>query len=159
MVERTASFGLSSEDEQTRQQNLETVEYYMTLVGPDRGKKRMPLFTEDAAFELTFTADCVPFRTTATPWHTVRDPENFPDWTLYNAHVYQTQNPNMFFVECDGRGHMLLAGDTQQELIYENHYILSFEMENGKIKSLREFMNPCCLMKARGIPIPEVRLT
>lgn len=158
MADTPQGFSLSEEDERARRQNLNTVEYYMTLSGPDRGKKRTPLFAENAVFELTFMPDCVPFRTTAVPWHTIRDPENFPDWQLFNAEIYQTQNPKMFFVECDGRGHMTVDGEPDQDRIYENHYILSFEMEDGKIKCLRELMNPCCLMKARGIPIPEVRL-
>lgn len=158
MSEMSAGFSLSPEDEELRQKNLKTVEYYMTLRGPERRAKRAPLFAENAGFELTFTANCVPFGKTAMEWNTVGDSEMFPDWGFYNAQIYQTQNPSMFFVECDGRGKMILRDEPESDRIYENHYIISFEMEDGRIKRLREIHNPCCIMRARGIPIPEVPL-
>jgi hypothetical protein len=156
--EITTGFSLSREDEQLRRENLKTVEYYMTLRGPERRNKRAPLFAENADFELTFTAACVPFGKAAMEWNTVGDFEMFPDWGFYHIEIYQTQNPNMFFVECDGRGKMILKNEPKSDRTYENHYIISFEMEHGKIKRLREIHNPCCLMRALGIPIPAVPL-
>jgi phenazine biosynthesis protein len=158
MADTPTTFSLSQEAERLRQKNLRTVEYYMTLRGPKRRDKRAPLFAEDAGFELTFTAACVPFEKSAMDWNTVGDREMFPDWGFHDSRIYQTQDPNMFFVECDGRGRMILEDDPDPERTYENHYIISFEMEEGKIKRLREIHNPCCLMKALGIPIPAVPL-
>jgi len=156
MSDNTNSFYLNQRQEELRKKNLKTVEYYMTLRGMERREKRAPLFAENAAFELTFTAECVPDSRTAMEWNNVGDSEDFPDWGFYNAEIYQTQNPDMLFVECDGRGKLIIKGDADKNRVYENHYIISFEMEDGKIKRLREIHNPCCLMKALGIPIPKV---
>ncbi|MFL4273089.1 phenazine biosynthesis protein PhzA, partial [Pseudomonas aeruginosa] len=39
----------------------------------------------------------------------------------------------------------------------ENHYIHSFELENGRIKRNREFMNPMQKLRALGIPVPQIK--
>ena len=150
-----SGYAWSDQNEGLRRKNLETIEYYMTLRGPERRDKRRPLFTEDAGFELTFTADCVPFGKSFKEWNDVGEQEKFPDWGFYNYEIYQTQNPNRIFVECDGRGKMIIDHDTGEESIYENHYIISFDMEDGKIKKIREIHNPCCLMKALSMSIPK----
>jgi phenazine biosynthesis protein len=155
-MNESGSFALTAEDEELRRKNLKTVEYYMTLRGPERRAKRAPLFADGAGFELTFTAACTPAAKPAMDWNTVGSFEMFPDWGFYDSVIYQTQDPSMFFVECDGRGRMILPDDPETLRIYENHYIISFEMQDGLIKRLREIHNPCCLMKALGVPLPVV---
>ncbi|HCF7067650.1 TPA: phenazine biosynthesis protein PhzA, partial [Pseudomonas aeruginosa] len=39
----------------------------------------------------------------------------------------------------------------------ENHYIHSFELENGRIKCNREFMNPMQKLRALGIAVPQIK--
>ncbi|MCS8378178.1 phenazine biosynthesis protein PhzA, partial [Pseudomonas aeruginosa] len=39
----------------------------------------------------------------------------------------------------------------------ENHYIHSFELENGRIKRNREFMNPIQKLRALGIAVPQIQ--
>ncbi len=56
----------------------------------------------------------------------------FPDWEWHNVRIFETEDPNHFWVECDGRGKALVPGYPQGYC--ENHYIHSFELENGRIK-------------------------
>ncbi len=63
----------------------------------------------------------------------------FPDWEWYNINIFGTDDPNHFWVECDGHGKILFPG--YPEGYYENHFLHSFELEDGKIKRNREFMN------------------
>lgn len=78
----------------------------------------------------------------------------FPDWRWKNIEIYDTQNPNMFWVECDGEGQILFPG--YPEGYYTNHFIHSFLMENGKIKQNREFMNPFQQLRALDIEVPKI---
>ncbi|MGV8308253.1 PhzA/PhzB family protein, partial [Pseudomonas aeruginosa] len=63
----------------------------------------------------------------------------FPDWEWHNVRIFETEDPNHYWVECDGRGKVLFPG--YPEGYYENHFLHSFELEDGKIKRNREFMN------------------
>ncbi|WP_422766237.1 PhzA/PhzB family protein [Pseudomonas aeruginosa] len=45
----------------------------------------------------------------------------------------------------------------QQPEYCENHYIHSFELENGRIKRNREFMNPMQKLRALGIAVPQIK--
>ncbi len=44
-----------------------------------------------------------------------------------------------------------------EEFDCENHYIHSFELENGRIKRNREFMNPIQKLRALGIAVPQIK--
>ncbi|MFP6517723.1 PhzA/PhzB family protein, partial [Pseudomonas aeruginosa] len=68
---------------------------------------------------------------------------------------FETEDPNHFWVECDGRGKALVPG--YPEGYCENHYIHSFELENGRIKRNREFMNPMQKLRALGIAVPQIK--
>ncbi|CAD5199071.1 hypothetical protein, partial [Pseudomonas sp. FEN] len=52
----------------------------------------------------------------------------------------RNRRPNHFWVESDGRGSVNMPGYPKGYC--ENHYIHSFELEDGRIKRNREFMNP-----------------
>ncbi|MCH0840547.1 phenazine biosynthesis protein, partial [Pseudomonas aeruginosa] len=71
--------------------------------------------------------------------HAVWSLKCFPDWEWYNIKVFETDDPNHFWVECDGHGKILFPG--YPEGYYENHFLHSFELDDGKIKRNREFMN------------------
>ena len=79
----------------------------------------------------------------------------FPDWEWHNVRIFETEDPNHFWVECDGRGKALVPGYPQGYC--ENHYIHSFELENGRIKRNREFMNPIQKLRALGIAVPQIK--
>ncbi len=51
----------------------------------------------------------------------------FPDWEWYNIKVFETDDPNHFWVECDGHGKILFPG--YPEGYYENHFLHSFELD------------------------------
>jgi phenazine biosynthesis protein len=79
----------------------------------------------------------------------------FPDWQWTNIQIFETHDPDRWWVECDGEGQILFPGYPPGR--YENHFIHSFLMSQGKIKEQREFMNPYRQMVALGIPIPQIR--
>ena len=58
-------------------------------------------------------------------------------------------------MECDGRGKVLIPGYPQGYC--ENHYLHSFELDNGRIKRNREFMNPVHKLHALGISVPQIK--
>ncbi len=80
--------------------------------------------------------------------HAVWSLKCFPDWEWYNINIFGTDDPNHFWVECDGHGKILFPG--YPEGYYENHFLHSFELEDGKIKRNREFMNVFQQLRARN---------
>jgi len=140
-----------------RQQHRLIVEDYMSRKGLGR-LTRYLLFTEDGSGGL-WTADTlepiVSRGRAALKAHGEWSLKYFPDWEWYNIEIFETQDPNRFWVECDGRGKILFPG--YPEGYYQNHFIHSFLMENGKIKQNREFMNPYQQMRALGIPVPVIK--
>ncbi|MET9510140.1 PhzA/PhzB family protein [Streptomyces flavidovirens] len=78
----------------------------------------------------------------------------FPDWEWKNVEIFETQDPNRFWVECDGEGQILYPDYPPG--YYKNHFIHSFLLEDGKIKQNREFMNPFQQLRALGIEVPKV---
>ncbi len=53
--------------------------------------------------------------------------------------------------------HIVSDGWSMQVMDCENHYIHSFELENGRIKRNREFMNPMQKLRALGIAVPQIK--
>ncbi|MGW5663808.1 PhzA/PhzB family protein [Streptomyces sp. NPDC003758] len=153
----TADTAVFADEAELRRANRAAVETYMHTLGQDR-LRRHHLFTEDGVGGL-WTAD--------TPGpiaihgrdrlgeHAVWSLRCFPDWVWYNIEIYETQDPNRFWVECDGKGKILFPG--YPEGYYENHFIHSFLLENGKIKQAREFMNPFNQLRALGIDVPQIK--
>ena len=142
--------------EEICQHNRHIVQRYMETKGQDR-LKRQELFTEDGCGGLwtTETGEPIAIHGKARlAEHAVWSLKCFPDWQWYNVVIFNTQDPNIFWVECDGRGIIRFEG--YEEGIYENHFIHYFEFENGKIKLQREFMNPCQQFKALGIAFPKI---
>ena len=68
---------------------------------------------------------------------------------------HETRDPNQFWVECDGEGEIRYPDYPVGT--YRNHFIHSFELEDGRIRRNREFMNPFRQLRALGIEVPEVR--
>jgi phenazine biosynthesis protein len=140
-----------------RKVNRATVEKYMNTKGEERLRRHL-LFTEDGIGGLwtNDTGQPIVIRgRDRLAVHAVWSLKCFPDWVWYNIQIFETQDPNFFWVECDGHGSIRFAG--YPEGYYENHFLHSFLLDNGKIRQQREFMNPFEQLRALGIPVPEIR--
>ncbi|RJQ81238.1 phenazine biosynthesis protein [Pseudonocardiaceae bacterium YIM PH 21723] len=143
-------------DTELRAHNRAIVADYLSRVGEGR-LTRYQLFTEDGSGGLWTTDTGKPIISRGREQlkeHGAWSLKVFPDWRWFNIEIYETQDPNRFWVECDGEGKILFAG--YPEGIYRNHFIHSFEFENGKIKQEREFMNPFEQLRALSIPVPKI---
>lgn len=151
------AFDSSDPQWELRKKNRRVVEDYMSRKGEGR-LTRYLLFTEEGGAGL-WTADTV--EPIATYGHDKLKKHGewalkcFPDWEWKNVEIYETQDPNKFWVECDGEGQILFPGYPCG--YYKNHFIHFFLMEEGKIKQNREFMNPYQQMRALGIPVASIK--
>ncbi|TLS43780.1 phenazine biosynthesis protein [Streptomyces montanus] len=153
----TKTFPGSDTDTEIRAKNRATVETYMNTRGADRLRRHL-LFTEDGIGGLWTNDTGKPIAIHGRDRlaeHAVWSLECFPDWAWTNVRIFETQDPDFFWVECDGAGAIRFPGYPEGR--YENHFLHSFEFENGKIKRQREFMNPFDQLRALGIPVPEVK--
>jgi hypothetical protein len=151
------AFDSSDSHLELRKRNRGIVEDYMSRKGESR-LTRYLLFTEDGGAGL-WTADTIEPITTyghnKLKKHAEWALKCFPDWEWKNVEIYETQDPNKFWVECDGEGKIVFPGYPLG--YYRNHFIHFFLMEEGKIKQNREFMNPYQQMRALGIPVPTIK--
>jgi len=140
-----------------RHLNRTVVEDYLSRVGESR-LTRYLLFTEDGSAGL-YTADTV--EPVVSRGHVTLKAHGewslrmFPDWVWYNIQIFETQDPNFFWAECDGKGQILYPNYPPG--YYENHFLHSFRLKDGKIVEQREFMNPFNQMRALGIDIPVIK--
>ncbi len=144
-------------DNDLRYRNRLVVQDYMSRKGEGR-LTRYQLFTEDGSGGLWTNDTMQPLVTHGHEGlrkHGEWSLKCFPDWEWKNVQVFDTQDPNRFWVECDGEGKILFPGYPPG--YYSNHFIHSFLMCNGKIKQNREFMNPYNQMLALGISIPKIK--
>ncbi|MCS0604646.1 phenazine biosynthesis protein [Streptomyces sp. LP11] len=139
-----------------RARNRAVVEQYMNTRGEDRLRRHL-LFTEDGTGGLWTTESGEPIVIRGRDRlgeHAVWSLKCFPDWVWTNIEIFDTQDPDRFWVECDGEGKILFPGYPDGD--YRNHFLHSFLFEDGKIKQQREFMNPCRQFKALGIDVPRI---
>lgn len=144
-------------DPEARRHNRAVVEDYMSRTGEGR-LTRYQLFTEDGAGGLWTNDTGEPIMSTGRETlksHGEWSLQCFPDWEWKNVRIYETQDPDQFWVECDGEGQIVFPGYPPGH--YRNHFIHTFLFENGKIKLQREFMNPYEQMRALGIEWPTIR--
>lgn len=141
-----------------RRRNRETVATYLRMTEGEARLRRHELFTDDAIGGLWTTDTGEPAAVSGkeklgemAAWSL----RCFPDWRWTNVHIYETQDPDHFWVECDGEGKILFPDYEPGH--YVNHFIHSFHLRDGKITEIREFMNPCAQMRALGIDVPVVR--
>ncbi|MGX8994528.1 PhzA/PhzB family protein, partial [Pseudomonas aeruginosa] len=87
--------------------------------------------------------------------HAVWSLKCFPDWEWYNINILRYDHANYSLVEGGGQSKALFPG--YPEGYYENHSLHSFELEDGKIKRNREFMNVFQQLRALSIPVPEIK--
>ena len=140
-----------------RRINRATVERYMHMKGAER-LQRHTLFSEDGCGGnwTTQTGEPLVFQGHESLARLAQWLEQcFPDWEWHNVRIFETDDPNHLLVECDGRGKVLIPGYPQGYC--ENHYLHSFELDNGRIKRNREFMNPVHKLQALGISVPQIK--
>lgn len=157
MSEDTVHTQGSDDDAEIRRRNRATVEDYMSRTGEGR-RTRYTLFTEDGSGGLWTTDTGEPIISPGREKlkaHGEWSLKCFPDWVWTNVKIDDTQDPDRFWVECDGEGKILFPG--YEPGYYKNHFIHSFLFENGKIKQNREFMNPFEQLRALGIQVPKIK--
>lgn len=140
-----------------RRRNRAVVEDYMSRKGENR-LTRYLLFTEDGSAGL-YTAD-TPQPVISQGYEKLKahgewSLKMFPDWVWFNVEIFETQDPNRFWVECDGEGKILYPDYPPG--YYRNHFVHSFLLDDGKIVTQREFMNPYNQLRALGIEVPVIR--
>lgn len=153
--EPAANFPLA--DDKVRRHNRAVVDTYMTTRGEDRLRRHL-LFTEDGVGGLWTNDTGQPITISGRDRlgeHGVWSLQCFPDWVWTNVEIFDTHDPNRFWVECDGEGKIVFPGYPVG--YYRNHFLHSFLFENGKIKQQREFMNPIEQYRALGIAVPTIR--
>jgi hypothetical protein len=137
--------------------NRAVVARYMACRGQDRLSRHL-LFTEDGVGGLWTTDSGQPIAINGRDRlgeHAAWSLCCFPDWAWINVEIFDTQDPDRFWVECDGEGKIVYEGYPEGH--YRNHFLHSFEFERGLIKRQREFMNPCQQFRSLGIQVPEVK--
>lgn len=149
--------GPFADDAALRQKNRAVVADYMSRKGETR-RTRYQLFTEDGSAGL-WTSDTgepiVSQGHAKLKAHGEWSLKMFPDWEWKNVVIHDTQDPNQFWVECDGEGEIRYPDYPVGH--YRNHFIHSFLLEDGRIRQNREFMNPFQQLRALGIPVPQIR--
>lgn len=148
--ERTAT------DAERRDRNRAVVADYMSRTGQDR-LTRYQLFTEDGSAGLYTTDTGSPVVSRGHDLlraHGEWSLRMFPDWEWKNVQIFDTQDPDRFWVECDGEGQILYPAYPPGH--YTNHFLHSFLFEDGRIKEQREFMNPFQQLRALGIEVPTI---
>lgn len=146
-----------SNDQETRRHNRAVVEDYLSRTGNAR-LDRYLLFTEDGEGGLWTTDTLEPIMSRGhakLKAHGEWSLQCFPDWVWFNIEIFETQDPDRFWVECDGEGMINFPGYPAGH--YRNHFLHAFLFENGRIKQEREFMNPFRQLLALGIGIPEIK--
>ncbi len=151
-----SKFGEDKEMAHLRRINYQTVEKYMHTRGEDR-LRRHELFVEEGVGGLWTTETGAPIEIigkNSLESHAHWSLQCFPDWEWYNITIHPEIDPNHFWVECDGHGAIRFEG--YPEGYYENHFLFSFEMDDGLILRCREFMNPVLQLRSLGMSVPRV---
>ncbi len=142
---------------EARRRNRDIVADYLSRTGKSR-LDRYKLFTEDGVGGLWTSDTGQPIVSRGhekLKEHGEWSLRCFPDWVWTNVEIYQTQDPNRFWAECDGEGKIIYPD--YEPGYYKNHFIHGFLFENGKIKEQREFMNPFAQLRALGIEVPKIK--
>lgn len=138
--------------------NRKAVEAYMALKGPDCIEERLALFAEDGMREICSTRSCLPERTVgkaALRDKMLRVQRKWADFAYSNVTIYLTPDPEQFVVECDGAGLLKNPMFTEPHP-YNNHFFFIFRVKDGRLKMMREFMNPMKLEHAFWNPMPDL---
>ncbi|WP_419999731.1 PhzA/PhzB family protein [Streptomyces boninensis] len=137
--------------------NRHVVERYLRS-DRDSRLRRHTLYTEDGTTALFYTDIGRPIVVSGREnlkRHGELALEVLPDWQWSDVHLYETQDPSVIWVECEGEGTIRFPGYTEGH--YRNHFILRFTLRDGRISSSREYSNPLEHMKSLGIATPRIQ--
>ncbi len=136
-----------------REKNYETVCRFMQGLSP----YLYLLYADDVvtgvAYDFSQTEDAM--RNSDIEFQKMLDASNaesYPDWAWENIKVYQSDDPNVFMIECDGHGTYMEDGEAVRT--HTDHYLHKFTMEDGLIKEYIEFNNPCQELLEMGFDVP-----
>ncbi|MEU9439049.1 PhzA/PhzB family protein [Streptomyces sp. NPDC048252] len=140
-----------------RARNRQAVEQYMRT-GAEARLSRYTLYTQDGTASLFYTDIGRPIVVTGREKlkrHGELSLRVLPDWQWSDVQIYETQDPTIIMVECDGEGTIRFPG--YREGRYRNHFIHGFTLHDGWIAASREYTNPLEHMKSLGIETPHIR--
>lgn len=136
-----------------REKNYETVCRFMQGLSP----YLYLLYTDDVvtgvAYDFSLTKDAM--RNSDMTFQKMLDASNaemYPDWTWTNIQVFQSDDPNVFVVECDGSGTYVEDGEAVRT--HTDHYLHKFTLADGKIAEYIEFNNPIQELLEMGVDVP-----
>ncbi|MER5933276.1 PhzA/PhzB family protein [Streptomyces sp. NPDC002054] len=139
-----------------RARNRRAVEQYMET-GAEARLRRYTLYADDgtaALFNTDIGRPIVVKGREKLKRHGELSLEVLPDWQWSEVHIYETQDPSVIWVECDGEGTIRFPGYPEGR--YSNHFIHGFTLSDGRIVSSREYTNPIEHMRALSIPTPHI---
>ncbi|MFG2503218.1 PhzA/PhzB family protein [Streptomyces sp. NPDC048441] len=140
-----------------RARNRLAVERYMET-GAEARLRRHNLYAEDGTASLFYTDIGKPITVQGRDnleRHGELSLEVLPDWQWIDVHIYETQDPAVIWVECDGEGTIRFPGYPEGR--YRNHFIHGFTLSDGRIVSSREYTNPIEHMGALGMETPRIK--
>lgn len=127
----------NSQVEALRAKNRATVERFFQL---PIGNERAALYADDGVKELV-EVDWKWEGKAAIQANTEGNVAMFPGWRWFDTRIDATTDPNKFWVETDGAGKHVIAPGSNP-VPNGAHYVISFEMRDGKIARMREFRIP-----------------
>ncbi|AZM49889.1 phenazine biosynthesis protein [Streptomyces sp. WAC 06738] len=139
-----------------RARNLLAVEQYMRT-GAEARLRRYTLYTDDGTASLFYTDMGRPIVVRGREKlkrHGELSMQVLPDWQWHDVHIYQTQDPSVIWVECQGEGTIRFPGYPHGR--YRNHFIHGFTLSDGQILASREYTNPIEHMRALSIETPHI---
>ncbi|MFG1811951.1 PhzA/PhzB family protein [Streptomyces sp. NPDC049040] len=140
-----------------RTRNRRSVERYMET-GAEARLRRYALYTEDGTASLFYTDVGRPIVVKGREnlrRHGELSLEVLPDWQWMDVRIYETQDPAVIWVECDGVGTIRFPG--YPEGVYRNHFVHGFTLRDGRITSSREYTNPIEHMRSLSIETPHIK--
>lgn len=136
-----------------REKNYETVCRFMQGLSP----YLFMLYADDVvtgvSYDFSLTKDAM--RNSNLAFQLMLDASNaesYPDWMWSNIEVYQSSDPNVFVVECDGSG--TLYEDGEPVRTHTDHYLHRFTLTDGKIAEYIEYNNPIQELLEMGVDVP-----
>lgn len=141
------------EDLALREKNYETVCRFMQGLSPYLFMLYDDGVVTGVAYDFSRTEDAM--RNSNLAFQLMLDASNaesYPDWTWSNIEVYQSEDPNVFLIECDGSG--TLYEDGQPVRTHTDHYLHRFTLNDGKIAEYIEYNNPIQELLEMGIDVP-----
>lgn len=146
-----------TDDHDLRARNRETVQRYLATE-PEARLRRYTLYTEDGTASLFYTDIGRPIVVTGREKlkrHGELSLQVLPDWQWGDVHLYETQDPSLVWVECEGEGTIRFPGYPEGH--YRNHFIHRFTLVDGLIAASREYTNPLEHMRSLSIDTPHIK--